>query len=159
VEATWRSSPIGQTNSENLCHLPPSGTKKGGGSIATISQGRHPEAVAKQEVEVPADRRRRRDEMSQQPARSDERGPAEIPDRIWDKFKALIERDKAEFTSLRVVASPLLESGLAEGGEVKTPTTGLEDCNLMGENQRGQRRGGWMSATSCRLRTRRELRH
>jgi hypothetical protein len=117
-----------------LCHLPPSGARKGGGSIATTSQGRHPEAAAKQEVEVPADRRRRRDETTQQPARSDERGPAEIPDWIWDKFKALLERDEVKFTSLRVVASPLLGSGLAEGGEVKTPTIGLEDCNPTGEN-------------------------
>ncbi len=30
---------------------------------------------------------------------TDERQPAEIPDGVWDKFKALLERDKAEFAS------------------------------------------------------------
>jgi hypothetical protein len=32
----------------------------------------------------------------QQQARMDERQPAKIPDGVWDKFKALLERDKAE---------------------------------------------------------------
>jgi hypothetical protein len=41
---------------------------------------------------------------------------AKIPDGGWDEFKALLERDKAEFASLRFAASPLLGLGLA-GGE------------------------------------------
>jgi hypothetical protein len=59
-------------------------------------------------VEVPEDRRRQRDKMTQQPARTDERRLAEIPNGVWDKFKALLERDKAEFASSTVAASPLL---------------------------------------------------
>ncbi len=69
--------------------------------------------------------------MTQQPARTDERPPAKKLDGIWDKFKALLERDKVELASLRVAVSPLLGSGSAGGGggEVKMPMTGLEDCD------------------------------
>jgi hypothetical protein len=60
----------------------------------------------------------RKDAM-QQPARTDERCPAKIPDGVWYKFKALLERDEAEFAALRVAASPLLGLGSARGGKSK----------------------------------------
>jgi hypothetical protein len=43
----------------------------------------------------------------QQPAKTDERRPAEIPDGVWNKFKALLEREEAEFASSTVAVSPL----------------------------------------------------
>jgi hypothetical protein len=38
------------------------------------------------------------------------------PARFWDKFKALLKREEAEFASLTVAASPLLGSGMAGEG-------------------------------------------
>jgi hypothetical protein len=56
-------SSIGQTNSENLCHCPPSGARRGGGDNTTTSQGGRPEAAARQQVEALVDRRWRHDKI------------------------------------------------------------------------------------------------
>ena len=44
-------------------------------------------------------------------------GNAELTDRIWEKFKAFLERDKVKFGPLGVAASPPLASGWGLAGD------------------------------------------
>jgi hypothetical protein len=115
LPAQWRKERRRRRcNNQSGWMMKGSGKRTGGGA------GRH---------EVAA----RKDAM-QQPARTDERQPTKILNRVWYKFKVLLERDKAEFAALRVTESPLLGLGSTGGGGSQKPTTGLEDCNPMGKN-------------------------
>jgi hypothetical protein len=44
-------------------------------------------------------------------------GAAELPDEVWEKFKALLERDEAEFGPSGVAASPPLALGSGSAGD------------------------------------------
>ncbi len=56
-------NPIRHMNSENSCHCPPSGARRGGGGDATTSQGGQWEVVVRRQAEAPADRRHWHDKM------------------------------------------------------------------------------------------------
>jgi hypothetical protein len=77
----------------------------------------------------------------QQPSKTDERLTAKIPNGVSDEFKALLERDEVEFASLRVVVSPLSESGSARGVGSRTVNNRAGGLQSNGEKLKRTKEG------------------